>query len=857
MRKAQKKQAEDFIKLLSQAHDEISRLIEKKPVPPLALDLLGQCQEGAVELGNFIEKIEGEQAPVIALLEDYCEQVYQIYEKLTQGQEINPNKINKKLRKALIQVENNVKNDIKTRYEIAFFPYKASMWDSMESVWQAADRDPDCDPYVVPIPYYDRQPNGMLGTCHYEGDKLPSYVSITHYNSYRLRDRQPDIIYIHNPYDYANYVTTVAPEYYSSELKKYTECLVYIPYYSTTGGMSDGQASCPAYYNADYIIIQAEKYRKFFDPYLPKEKLVPLGSPKFDRTLRLCADPPQPPESWRQKMEGKTVYFYNTSLNGMLGDTERFLKKMEYVFRCFEGREDACLLWRPHPLMESTFLSMRRGYKPRYDALRDEFIRKDMGIYDDTPDITNTIALSDAYIGDSGTSVTSLFGMAGKPQFILDNSINSAPGEEDWRGAIVRGFPVVNGIRGGKFCVERDSWIMTQGNKLYRSLGEHGTFRYVCDLSDYAYGGYYTGPVLLDQKAYMCPINAQDILVVSKEGIEKRIKLEPLAEQSGIFYAALVVEKYLFLIPNQYPAIVRYDTENDQVSYFDINKDFFIGIADGERRCGGVGVKGRTLYLASPVDNHVLAINGDTGEWDYLTLETESPGGYLGMPSLPYDSDFWLLPYSGNVVTRWNPETGEAREYTVSPEGFQCYHITYKQECEERPFGSAVFYKNYVYLSPCWGNQYVRLDKDTGEVQEWNPPIEQLEQPKNGYFPVWAKGYLDCLIEGTQIRGYRLFSMYDRKLYQVDFENNECREIKLDFDVKELRDQEPGFKEQSQWMQYGCQENAFNSLTDFLDGRITGGSFDRERQLQAYRQLAANSDGTSGEKIHQFVKEKL
>ncbi len=149
----------------------------------------------------------------------------------------------------------------------------------------------------------------------------------------------------------------------------------------------------------------------------------------------------------------------------MLGDTERFLKKMEYVFRCFEGREDACLLWRPHPLMESTFLSMRRGHKPRYDALRDEFIRKDMGIYDDTPDITNTIALSDAYIGDSGTSVTSLFGMAGKPQFILDNSINSAPGEEDWRGAIVRGFPVVNGIRDGKFCVERDSWIMTQGDR--------------------------------------------------------------------------------------------------------------------------------------------------------------------------------------------------------------------------------------------------------------------------------------------------------------------------------------------------------------------------------------------------------
>ena len=35
---------------------------------------------------------------------------------------------------------------------------------------------------------------------------------------------------------------------------------------------------------------------------------------------------------------GKTVYFYNTSIAGMLGNTPVFLKKMEYVFRCFAGR---------------------------------------------------------------------------------------------------------------------------------------------------------------------------------------------------------------------------------------------------------------------------------------------------------------------------------------------------------------------------------------------------------------------------------------------------------------------------------------------------------------------------------------
>lgn len=275
----------------------------------------------------------------------------------------------------------------------------------------------------------------------------------------------------------------------------------------------------------------------------------------------------------------------------MLGNTDRFLKKMEYVFRCVEGRKDACLLWRPHPLMESTFHSMRRDYKPRYDALREEFIRKNTGIYDDTPDINTTIALCDAYIGDAGTSVTSLFGMAGKPLFILDNNIDSAPEEGDWRGAIVRGFPVADGTRDGLPSIEPDSWILTQGNNLYRSEGDNGTFHHFCSLSPYAGGGYYAGPALIDGKAFLFPINAQELLVMGDAGIEKTIKLEPLIERPGAFYTAAAVGTYLFLIPNQYPAMVRYDTKNDQIHYFDIDKNLFIEMSDGERRIGGVGIR--------------------------------------------------------------------------------------------------------------------------------------------------------------------------------------------------------------------------------------------------------------------------
>ena len=60
MRREQKKQAEDFVKLLGQAHEEIKKDIERKHME-LARDMLAQCQEGAIQLGNLVEATEGGQ----------------------------------------------------------------------------------------------------------------------------------------------------------------------------------------------------------------------------------------------------------------------------------------------------------------------------------------------------------------------------------------------------------------------------------------------------------------------------------------------------------------------------------------------------------------------------------------------------------------------------------------------------------------------------------------------------------------------------------------------------------------------------------------------------------------------------
>ena len=70
MKKAQKKQANDFVNLLDKAHEEIRKAIAKKNYS-MAAKILEQCQTGAFELGTMIERTEGEGFVTVPLLEQY------------------------------------------------------------------------------------------------------------------------------------------------------------------------------------------------------------------------------------------------------------------------------------------------------------------------------------------------------------------------------------------------------------------------------------------------------------------------------------------------------------------------------------------------------------------------------------------------------------------------------------------------------------------------------------------------------------------------------------------------------------------------------------------------------------------
>lgn len=442
MRKAQKQQITDFIQVLKQAHGEILKLIVNNS-NTTAMDLLVQCQQGAIQIGTMIEQSEGEGFVTVTYLEQYCELTYQIHTKLAQNEAISVKEICDAIEQSVSVISESVENDIQIRKEVVFLPYKASMWDSLESIWQAADEDPECDAYVIPVPYYDKAPDGSFKDFHYEGDQYPDYVPITHYDHYDIAGRRPDMIFFHNPYDEHNYVTSVHPFFYAKNLKQYTDKLIYIPYFvlrevdpeddEAIAGM-EHFCQVAGVLHAHKVVVQSEDMRQVYIKVLVEktgekmrsyweEKILGLGSPKFDKAVSTKREDVKIPEEWLkiiEKPDGtwKKIILYNTGVTAMIQKSEEMLTKIKDVFAFFkENQEEVALLWRPHPLLKETIASIHPRLREEYLQIVEAYREEKWGIYDDTAELDRAIALCDAYYGD-GSSVVQLCQKAGKPVMI-------------------------------------------------------------------------------------------------------------------------------------------------------------------------------------------------------------------------------------------------------------------------------------------------------------------------------------------------------------------------------------------------------------------------------------------------------
>ncbi len=431
----------NMVALLAEAHQGMVDLMEAGDFEPV-LTILEDCQEGAIALGTKIEEVKGEGHATVAVLEKYCEVLYTIHEAILGNVEMDVQTAIDLLIDNLTVIDKSTKKEIINKKTAVFLPYKAAMWDSLESVWMAAEEDPECDAYVVPIPYYDRSMRGQLGELHYEGGQYPEYVKVYDYNTFNLECLHPDMLFIHNPYDEYNMATSVHPYFYSKNIKKYTDNLVYIPYFmldeikptdERTIKTMEHFCTVSGVMHADTVVVQSEAMRQIYIDKLSEfagestrpvweKKILGLGSPKYDK-IRADEANVVIPDEWKKVLhksngEKKKVVLYNVGLGPMLEHKEAMLDKIESVLKTFENeQEEITLLWRPHPLIRETIRSMRPGLAQRYEKIVEDYCAKGFGIFDDTPDLNRAVKISDAYYGDP-SSIVMLYKELGKPTMI-------------------------------------------------------------------------------------------------------------------------------------------------------------------------------------------------------------------------------------------------------------------------------------------------------------------------------------------------------------------------------------------------------------------------------------------------------
>ena len=102
----------------------------------------------------------------------------------------------------------------------------------------------------------------------------------------------------------------------------------------------------------------------------------------------------------------------------MLDCREKMVDKIRRALETFrEHSDEVALLWRPHPLTQTTLDAMRPQLSEAYRNLVEEYKAEGFGIYDDTADLNRAIALADAYYGD-GSSLVQLCQEKGMPVMV-------------------------------------------------------------------------------------------------------------------------------------------------------------------------------------------------------------------------------------------------------------------------------------------------------------------------------------------------------------------------------------------------------------------------------------------------------
>lgn len=318
------------------------------------------------------------------------------------------NEIGRKIADKIIELHGS------TEFKVAFLPYKRSMWNSMESVYEELKAS-GVEVHCMPIPYLRlktyKHPDYLDTDFFLFGDIAERYEDLDGMNI--------DYACIHYQYEDHNKVTNMIPKFFTKAIKERYNCkIIFLPY--GIYGNQQRYSLQPGCRDIDYAFLESEDAVNLFITGWQTQgvdftgRVFSYGSPKLDMAGKLKKDVP---EEWADKIGNRSVTLICNSLGPFLEDPRRKIELYRYHIMNEIGIGRA-VIFRPHPLLAQTIKSMRPDISDCYQQFTLWADDMDHCIVDQSEYLEQAFGIADRMISDA-SSVVPMWQGTGKPVEVM------------------------------------------------------------------------------------------------------------------------------------------------------------------------------------------------------------------------------------------------------------------------------------------------------------------------------------------------------------------------------------------------------------------------------------------------------
>lgn len=389
-------------------------------------ELICDAQDLAVNLGNFIESLKGENHACIKFLEDYCDKLFGLYSVITGESEGSLSTLLSELTASYSSLKNEIETRIISVKEVVFLPFKSDYWEKMAPLYDYYKGLDSYDVYVVPIPYYFKNYDTTLSNEQYDLTSYPKELNVISYTDFSMEYHHPDIIVIQSPYDEFNAATSVHPDFYSENLKKYCDSLYYVPWFETYDFTSANEreyanmnyyVTVPGIINSDVVYVQSDCLRH---TYINKLTEWAGNNTRNLWETKIKVNPFVKSEK-ESSSSVKTILYYIGQSNSAENE-ETFIPKIKNTLNTFKINSASIrLIFLPDPLITETLDKYIPDKSDEFNRVISEFKTEGFGVFCSafSEDLLKTC---DAFYGDAGYIATE-FMAKGKPVMLQNYQV--------------------------------------------------------------------------------------------------------------------------------------------------------------------------------------------------------------------------------------------------------------------------------------------------------------------------------------------------------------------------------------------------------------------------------------------------